>query len=184
MRVEDILPIEQKPTEQKTISKLQHKFHGLTKIVSGGQTGVDRGALDAAIACGLAHGGWCPKGRLAEDGPIDQRYQLRELESRDYAARTERNVIDSDGTLILYRQSLVGGTLLTNRIAKRWSKPLHRVRIDLPVNYETIVGWIVEHQIRVLNVAGPRASSYEGLQELACQVISRLLLHPGHLDLR
>lgn len=182
--VHSVMKLLRSLTRKKTIRKLQNKFHGLRKIVSGGQTGVDRGALDAAIACGLAHGGWCPKGRMAEDGPIDNRYQLTELDTRDYAARTERNVIDSDGTLILYRQSLGGGTLLTNRMAKRWNKPLHRVRLDLPVRYEQIVHWIEENQLRVLNVAGPRASSHAGLEELACKVISTLLLHPGSLDLR
>ena len=76
-------------------------YGGLRKIVSGGQSGVDRGALDAAIARGCNHGGWCPAGRRAEDGPIAERYQLRETEAAKYEVRTEQNVLDSDGTLIL-----------------------------------------------------------------------------------
>ncbi len=156
---------------------------GLTKIVSGGQTGVDRGALDAAIACGVPHGGWCPKDRLAEDGRIAECYQLRELESRDYAARTERNVIDSDGTLILYYHPLAGGTLLTHQKAKRWRKPLLRVRLDQSLDYERIVAWIAEHELRVLNIAGPRGSSHPGLQELSCSIVATLLRHPGALPL-
>ncbi len=159
------------------------KHHGLVKIVSGGQTGVDRGALDAAIACGIEHGGWCPKGRLAEDGPIDRRYQLAELDSRDYAARTEQNVIDSDGTLILYRHTLVGGTLLTNRLASRWNKPLFRIRLDRQHRLERAVEWIIENKIQVLNIAGPRASSHPGLERQAYQVVFQLLNYAGSLPL-
>jgi hypothetical protein len=156
---------------------------GLTKIVSGGQTGVDRGALDAAIACNVPHGGWCPRDRLAEDGTIAECYQLSEHESRDYALRTEQNVIDSDGTLILYFPPLTGGTLLTHQKAKRWRKPLLRIRLDRPVNYERIVAWIAEHELRILNVAGPRGSSHPGLQDLTYQVMVHLLQHPGVLPL-
>lgn len=156
---------------------------GLTKIVSGGQTGVDRGALDAAIACNVPHGGWCPKDRLAEDGRIAECYQLTELQSRDYAARTEQNVIDSDGTLILYYHPLAGGTLLTYQKAKRWRKPLLRVRLDQRLDYERIVAWIAEHELRILNIAGPRGSSHPGLQELTCGIVVTLLRHPGVLPL-
>lgn len=156
---------------------------GLTKIVSGGQTGVDRGALDAAIACNVPHGGWCPKNRLAEDGKIAARYQLTEMQSSDYAARTEQNVVDSDGTLILYCPPLSGGTLLTQTKAKLWNKPLLRQRLDQAVDYERIVAWIAEHRIRILNIAGPRGSSAPGLQELAQQVVANLLRHPGSLPL-
>lgn len=156
---------------------------GIEKIVSGGQTGVDRGALDAAIACNVPHGGWCPKGRLAEDGPIANCYQLVEVDSPDYAVRTEQNVIDSDGTLILYRHTLAGGTLLTNRLAQRWNKPLLRVRLEREIDYERIVAWIAEYQIRILNIAGPRGSSEPGLQHLTQDVVTKLLNHPGCLRL-
>ncbi len=148
--------------------------HGVAKIVSGGQTGVDRGALDAAITLGLAHGGWCPKGRIAEDGPIDPRYQLQELASSDYAARTERNVLDSDGTLILYQGRLQGGTALTNRLAKQHGKPLFRVRLEQPVPVDEIIRWLQNHHIQTLNVAGPRGSSGAQLQQQAEQVICKI----------
>lgn len=154
---------------------------GIEKIVSGGQTGVDRGALDAAIACNVPHGGWCPKGRVAEDGPIAQCYQLTELDSRDYASRTERNVIDSDGTLILCRHALAGGTLLTYRLARRWRKPLLRVRLERTIAYDQIAAWINCHQIRILNIAGPRGSSETGLQQLTQDIVTKLLRHPGGL---
>lgn len=156
---------------------------GLTKIVTGGQTGVDRGALDAAIACNVPHGGWCPKNRQAEDGKIAERYQLTEMKSGDYASRTEQNVIDSDGTLILYTPPISGGTLLTQVKAKAWNKPLLRQRLDQPIDYQRIVAWIAEHRIRILNIAGPRGSSAPGLQELTCQVVANLLRHPGQLPL-
>jgi predicted Rossmann-fold nucleotide-binding protein len=74
----------------------------IERLVSGGQTGVDRAALDVAIACGIPHGGWCPRGRISEAGPIPAHYQLTETDSFKYWVRTERNVIDSDATLILF----------------------------------------------------------------------------------
>ncbi|GAB5405986.1 MAG: putative molybdenum carrier protein [Aureliella sp.] len=144
---------------------------GITKIVSGGQTGVDRAALDAAIEIGIPHGGWCPKGRLAEDGTIDDLYQLVEHSSPDYAARTRQNVIDSDGTLILYRQRMTGGTALTNRIARELGCPLLRVRLDVAPNWDRIANWISENSISVLNVAGPRGSSHPELYDDALQLL-------------
>lgn len=149
-------------------------FHGVTKVVSGGQTGVDRGALEAAIELGIEHGGWCPRGRLAEDGVIDAKYALTEMPTADYAARTEQNVIDSDGTLILYRNRLQGGTLLTHRLAKRHQKPLMRARLDREVKYDEIIRWLTEHEIRVLNVAGPRGSSGSDLADQVRQVMKKL----------
>ena len=150
--------------------------HGqIEKIVSGGQTGVDRGALDAAISLDIPHGGWCPKGRIAEDGCIDPQYQLSELDVSDYAARTQRNVLDSDATLILYPHRMTGGTALTNRLAKESNKPLLRVRIDRTIDYDRIDRWLQDHQVRTLNVAGPRGSSAPGLQEQAYTIVRRIL---------
>jgi Circularly permutated YpsA SLOG family len=83
---------------------------GLAKIISGGQTGIDRGTLDMAIACGFPCGGWCPSGRLAEDGRIPERYPLIELKEGGYSQRTLRNVLESDGTVILYFSQIEGGT--------------------------------------------------------------------------
>jgi hypothetical protein len=101
----------------------------LRKIISGGQTGVDRGALDAAIELGLEHGGWCPMGRIAEDGFIPTRYALRQTDTEKYAERTERNLLEADGTLILYRRELSGGTDLTRYLCQRHGRPL--LLIDL-----------------------------------------------------
>jgi hypothetical protein len=133
------------------------------KIVSGGQTGVDRGALDAAIELGIPHGGWCPRGRLAEDGPIPDRYRLTETESAEYSVRTERNVLDSDATLILFRGELSGGTELTRRLAKRHRKPCLVVDLDAPPESEAIRHWLLESRVETLNVAGPRESQNLGI---------------------
>jgi hypothetical protein len=148
--------------------------HGVQRIVSGGQTGVDRAALDAAMVLGIAHGGWCPKGRRAEDGPIAAKYQLIETDSIDYAVRTERNVLDSDGTMLLYRERLQRGTLLTHQLAKRHGKPLLRVRLDRPVSIDRVVRWISENSIHVLNVAGPRASSQVDIEKQAFEILKKI----------
>jgi len=133
----------------------------LSKIVSGGQTGVDRAALDVAIKLGIPHGGWVPKGRLAEDGPISESYRMRETSAAVYSERTEKNVIDSDGTLIISRGELTGGSQTTREMAIQHERPwLH---IDLSqtsafLSAVRIVEWLNAHRIRILNVAGPRAS--------------------------
>ena len=147
----------------------------LQKIVSGGQSGVDRGALDAAMEARFPHGGWCPRGRLAEDGPIDRRYALTETDSAQYAVRTERNVFDSDATLILCRGPLTGGTLLTRQLAERDGKPLLVVDLDLPLDVQPARRFISEHDVRVLNVAGPRESSSAGISARAAEFVARLL---------
>ena len=134
----------------------------LEKIVSGGQTGADRAALDFALARGLGIGGWIPKGRLAEDGRIPDRYGgLVETDSADPAARTARNVRDSDATLILSHGPLAGGSLLTLREATRAGKPVLHLdlrRAPLAAAGDQLRRWLAEHRPRVLNVAGPRAS--------------------------
>lgn len=146
-----------------------------TKIVSGGQTGVDRGALDAAIELGIAHGGWCPRGRLAEDGAIPERYWLTETDSPEYSVRTERNVLDSDATLILYRGELRGGTELTRRLALRHEKPCLVVDLDAPPEPEAIRRWFVESRAQTLNVAGPRESQNRGISARSEEFLKTLL---------
>ena len=137
------------------------------KIVSGGQTGVDRGALLAAIRLGIKHGGWCPRGRRAEDGTIPPKFLLQEMDSADYPARTRQNVIDSDATLILYRSPMGVGTKLTRRITKELAKPTLSIRInrDRAKIIREIRKWLDEIQPRTLNVAGPRGSVYPSIEE-------------------
>jgi hypothetical protein len=137
------------------------------RVVSGGQTGADRGALDAAMALELDHGGWCPRGRRAEDGRIPARYHLQETESRDYPVRTERNIVHSDATLIIGRGPLAGGSALTARLARARGKPYVYVDLDQERGIDQAAGtvrrWLEQHPAVVLNVAGPRASHCPGI---------------------
>jgi hypothetical protein len=145
------------------------------RIISGGQTGVDRAALDVAIELGLDHGGWCPAGRRAEDGPIDEVYRLTETDSPEYTARTEKNVIESDATLIVCVGQPSGGTFLTRRLAQRHGKPLLVVSPRDRTAARTARQWLIEHAVCVLNVAGPRESTSPGVGELARAFLARVL---------
>lgn len=151
----------------------------LSKIISGGQTGVDRAALEVAIFLEIPHGGWCPKGRRAEDGPISEMFDLTETSSFNYAVRTEKNVVQSDGTLILFRDVITRGTGLTVQLAKRHNRPYlcidlaeltdaDRTDADLDDDQDNqrietaaqeILHWLAQQNINVLNVAGPREST-------------------------
>eukprot|EP00755_Sulcionema_specki_P038332 Sspe_Gene.110671::Locus_91741_Transcript_1_1_Confidence_1.000_Length_689::g.110671::m.110671 len=128
------------------------------KVVSGGQTGVDRAALDAGLELGIPVGGWCPKGRRAEDGPIDERYPLKETATSNYMERTEQNIIDSDGTLVLYWEQLMkkGGTALTIRLADKHAKPCLVLDVSESPDAAILQDWVAKHHISTLNVAGPR----------------------------
>ncbi|OHB76793.1 MAG: hypothetical protein A2W31_12675 [Planctomycetes bacterium RBG_16_64_10] len=149
--------------------------HAIRRLLSGGQTGVDRAALDAAIALGIPHGGWCPAGRLAEDGRIPARYRLQETDSPAYALRTQRNVLDSDGTLILSHGPLSGGTELTRRLAQHYEKPCLVVDLLQPPPHATVLAWLDAHRVRDLNVAGPRESTRPGIAEVAERYLRQLL---------
>ncbi len=155
----------------------------LRKIVSGGQTGVDRAALDVAIYLEIEHGGWCPLGRRAEDGRIPSTYLLKETETRNYAVRTERNVVDSDGTLVLYRDQMTGGTDLTRKLTLKHGRPVSCIDLETfhEEEFERLLGWIERHNIQVLNVAGPRESTCQGISKQAEQflVIALGKLEPG-----
>jgi hypothetical protein len=143
------------------------------RIISGGQTGADRAALDWAIARGIAHGGWCPRGRRAEDGRIAKRYDLIETPSRDYEQRTRWNVRDSDGTLIVSRAAeLTGGSAYTARCAERLARPWLHVHLGVD-DAQTIRTFLERHRIRTLNVAGPRASSDAGIYEYVFGLLER-----------
>ena len=152
----------------------EHSTTPVCKIVSGGQTGVDRAALDAAIFLGIPHGGWCPKGRRSEDGTIPDLYELEEVDARDYSVRTEQNVVDSSATLILYRDALSGGTAYTHRMAKKHDRPCLTVDLEADPDPDTIRKWICEEDVRTLNVAGPRASSSIGIGDEARKLLVRV----------
>jgi len=147
----------------------------LARIISGGQTGADRAALDWAIRRGLPHGGWCPKGRKAEDGTIDQRYNLVETPSEDYSQRTKWNVRDSDGTAVFsIRGALRGGSLLTAELAGQYDKPMiHLRQEDERTNHaRELRSFIDEFGISVLNVAGPRESDEPDVYRFVARVLA------------
>lgn len=147
----------------------------IRKIVSGGQTGVDRAALDTAISKKIPHGGWCPKGRKAEDGVISPHYQLTETTTEEYEERTKLNVRDSDGTLILVKNPPIGGTLLTAEEAAKINKPLLIFDISKEKNNKIILDWIHDNKIKVLNIAGPRESQTNGIYTCSKILLSELL---------
>jgi hypothetical protein len=150
----------------------------LSKIVSGGQSGADRAALDVAIELDIDHGGWVPRGRWAEDGPLAPRYQMQEAGSTQPSQRTEWNVRDTDATLIFSHGTPTGGTALTASFAQQHQKPA--LSIDLTASDEaqaasTIVAWLRRVRPKVLNVAGPRASNDPLIYDAVSRVLRRVL---------
>ena len=140
--------------------QIEHNSDSIIKIISGGQTGVDRAALDAVIELGFEYGGFCPKGRLAEDGVILNKYNLTELSSSQYLMRTFENVQASDGTLILHQGTVLGGTLKTKDYCQILNKPFFEVIllkdfVKIQLNFDN---WIEENHIIIMNIAGPRES--------------------------
>ena len=144
------------------------------RVVSGGQTGVDRAALDAAAERGIAVGGWCPAGRWAEDGPVPGRYPLRETATADPAERTRLNVRDSDATLVLAPGAVAGGTALTVEAARALGRPF----LVVPPRPDAVGGaaaWLAASGAAVLNVAGPRESEAPGVHAAALAFVGALL---------
>jgi hypothetical protein len=150
----------------------------LLKNISGGQTEVDRTALDAALAVGFACGGWCPEGRNAEDGVISEKYPVVVLDGTGYRERTWRNVVDSDGTLILFNREITGGTKLTRGFCVMDRKPFLAVdagRVSVAEAVIQVMGFVAEKKIAVLNVAGPRASGWSDGYQFALAVVGGVI---------
>lgn len=163
----------------------------IAKIISGGQTGADRGGLDAAIEQGVPHGGWCPKGRRAEDGEIPSKYRLVETRSKNYVRRTEQNVIDSHATVVFAYGKPTGGSKKTLELASEHQRPC--LSLDLNESDDEklarqILGWMSGGGIQmpemgmppnpVLNVAGSRESKAPGIQERVKRVMMLVLDPP------
>jgi hypothetical protein len=149
--------------------------NGIEKIISGGQTGVDRAALDVALQLGIRCGGWCPKGRRAEDGRIADLYPLQEASSAEYPVRTRLNVEDSDGTLILFWGSPAGGTALTIKLARRLKKPYLLIDLSQGGDPRRVLDWLRDNHIEILNVAGPREGEAPGIHQKASSFLREVL---------
>jgi hypothetical protein len=154
--------------------------HNMTiKIISGGQTGADRAALDFAIKHSIPHGGWLPKGRKTEDGRLSEKYQLQEMPTGSYSRRTEKNILDSDGTLIISHGQLTGGSALTREFAKQHRKPwihLDMADLSLETAADRLIFWIERNDIKVLNVAGPRASKDPKIYQATIDLLEKMLI--------
>ena len=149
----------------------------LVKIISGGQTGADRGGLDAAIALGIPHGGWCPYGRRADDGKVPYQYQVRELTSSDYPSRTRANIEESDGTVVFVIGPVTPGSRLTLALCKEKDRPHIVLRLNEGADFlaRRLRFWLTQNAIRVLNVAGSRELYSPGIQQGVANVIKLAL---------
>ena len=150
----------------------------IEKIISGGQTGVDQAALDVAIALGIPHGGWIPKGRKTEDGILPDKYQLKEMPTASYPPRTEKNILDSDGTLIICHGKLTGGSALTRKMAKKHDRPwlhLDMDKLSISDASKTTALWIAQNNVQVLNVAGSRASKDPEIYKTTVEILKTAL---------
>lgn len=150
----------------------------IKKIISGGQTGADQAALDAAIEMGVPHGGWVPLGRMTENGRLSPRYNMQEIDAINYDLRTEKNVTDSDGTLLFSSGTLKGGSLLTKKLARKYLKPCLHIDIekkDKKEAIEIIKSWLDVRKIEVLNVAGPRASESPVIYDAVAAIMKSVL---------
>lgn len=150
------------------------------KIISGGQTGVDQGALDFALMHGLKCGGWCPHGRQCEYGPIPDKYPLKEVEVRDYDERTRRNIMDADATLVITAGGRIEkGTRLTLQWLEEFNRPFFHLDLgDLVKPDEVLLSrakeWLRSVEVKVLNVAGNRESTSPGIQNVTILLLERV----------
>ena len=171
---------EQAPESSRSaVSPEGDDMEAVLKVISGGQTGVDRAALDVAMSLGLEVGGWCPRGRTADDGKVPAQYPLTETRAEELHVRTQRNVETSSATLVLTRGAPTGGTRFTVEVASSMRRPL--LIVDLqhggtedPIS--RVTHWLERVRPRVLNVAGPRESGAPGIGGQASRVLTEALL--------
>ena len=175
LKEERPFPLNQKTNfNPKSVESKSRTNLNLERVISGGQTGVDRAALDWAMECKIPCGGWCPAGRRAEDAPIDEKYPLKETTSHKYAQRTRWNVRDSDGTLILNIGELTGGTELTVKYCQQLEKSFLVVDLKEDFDPDPVEEWITNNTISVLNIAGPRESSSPGIGKRTIEFLHTL----------
>jgi len=151
----------------------------IKKIISGGQTGADQAALDAAIKYNFPHGGWIPKDRKTEDGMLPDEYKLKEMSTGSYPRRTEQNIIDSDGTVIISHGKLTVGSKLTQKLAEKHRRPCFHIDLNKIPAFMTssqINTWVILHKIETLNVAGPRASKDPDIYKNVKYIIEGVIL--------
>ena len=151
----------------------------IKKIISGGQTGADRAGLDAAMEMGIPHGGWIPKGKKTEKGVLPKKYKLLEMNSTSYPKRTEKNVIDSDGTVIFTHGKLTGGSKLTKTVADKHDRPCLHINLNATINFKVpaeINSWIMKNNIEILNVAGSRESKDTDIHKKVLKIIQDVYL--------
>lgn len=149
-------------------------MYKVEKIISGGQTGADRAALDFAIKNNIPYGGWLPKGRTTEDGTLSFKYNLKEMPTGDYSKRTEMNVLDSDGTVIVSNGFLKTGSAVTREFAIEHRKPwihLDMKELSLEDAARELVSWLEKNEIKVLNVAGPRAGNDPAIYDTTLRLL-------------
>lgn len=154
----------------------------IKKIISGGQTGADQAALDVAIESGIPHGGWIPKGRKTENGILPAKYKLQEMPTASYPKRTEQNILDSDGTLIISHGKLTGGSALTEKLANKHSRPCLHVDLNKTNGFRAAIlvnSWLIQNGIEFLNVAGPRASKDPEIYQNTKDILKTVI----HLDI-
>ncbi|MFA8301268.1 MAG: putative molybdenum carrier protein [Hyphomicrobiales bacterium] len=151
---------------------MDHKI----KIISGGQSGVDRAALAFALHYNMPCGGYCPKGRLAEDGPINNRFPLVETPLPSYPQRTEMNVKESDATLIIYHEEMDKGTKFTKELAEKLKKPILELSFNKPIHTKEFRKWLKNNSIKTLNIAGPRESRSPGIYSKVWDSLHELFL--------
>ena len=151
----------------------------IKKVISGGQTGADVAGVDAAISCEVPYGGWLPKGRKTEKGPLSGKYtEFRVMNRGGYPKRTEQNIIDSDGTVVFSFGALSGGSALTRRLCQKYGRPF--LYVDLGQELfpaESLKEWLNRKDIQVLNVAGSRESKHPGIYDRVFEIIQKVLLN-------
>ena len=173
LRITEVSPISPPPRNEPHVLDLCPLAWAPKYLVTGGQTGVDRAVLDWSLEHGISHRGWCPRGRMAEDGPLPLEYRLRETATAEYAERTRLNMRDSDATLILNEGPLEEGTRLTFEVAQTLQRPVLLVQLDNPASDapQTILDWLRQGHFASVNVAGPRESGRPGIYQRVYQLL-------------